>query len=128
MNEKLRHLLDSFAYELTAFVGSSLLMFFYGLRRRLQGGQQISQSLEVQTVTKEERMDKVIPISSEAKVDVKLANGKLYLIGGYDGVDLDAKLELGVEVDILLDKLAEKVPGKIDDAIIEVLKAALKVV
>lgn len=84
--------------------------------------------MEVQTITKEENMDKQIPISSEAKVDIKLANGKFYLIGGYDGVDLDAKLELGLEVDILIDKLKQKIPGQIDDAILEVLKAALKVV
>jgi len=73
-------------------------------------------------------MDKAIEIGKEGKVDVKLANGKLYLVGAYDGVDLDAELKIGIEVDVLLDKLAEKVPGKIDDAVIQVLKAALKVV
>lgn len=67
-------------------------------------------------------------IGSEGKVDVKLQNGKVYLVGAYDGVDMDAKLEVGVEVDVLLDKLAAKIPGKIDDAVIGLLKAALKAV
>mgnify|MGYP003510056286 CR=1 FL=1 len=72
-------------------------------------------------------MDKQIGIGTEGKVDIKLANGKLYLIGKYDGAQADAELSVGIEVDMFIDQLKAKIPGQIDDAILEVLKAALKV-
>lgn len=110
--EKIRNIvLDHFYVEFAAFVGGVLVLF---LRKLFNN--------------KGDKMEKAIELGKEGKVDIKLANGKLYLIGGYDGVDLDAKLEVGIEVDVLFDKLKAKIPGQIDDAIIEVLKAALKVV
>lgn len=111
--EKIRNIvLDHLYVEFAAFVGGVLVLFLRKLFNNNKG----------------DKMEKAIELGKEGKVDIKLANGKLYLIGGYDGVDLDAKLEVGIEVDVLFDKLKAKIPGQIDDAIIEVLKAALKVV
>jgi len=75
-----------------------------------------------------EAMEKEVVLSKESKVEVKLAAGKLYLVAKYDGADTDAEVSVGIEVDLLLNKLKEKIPGQIDDAVIEVLKAALKVI
>ncbi len=71
-------------------------------------------------------MDKQIGIGTEGKVDIKLANGKLYLIGKYDGVQADAELSVGIEVDMFIDKLKGVIKGSVDDAILDVLKLALK--
>lgn len=128
MNEKIRSLLHSFNTYLLDLLWSFAIVcvhgILYGLRRRARKRLEGLQETEIEG---EGDMEKEIQIGTEGKVDVKLAAGKIYLIGSYDGVDLDAKLELGIEVDILLDKLAEKIPGKIDDSVIQLLKAALKV-
>lgn len=72
-------------------------------------------------------MDKEIAIGTEAKVSVQVKDGKVFLVAAYDGKQLDADLKLGIEVDLFIDQLAEKIPGKVDDAILGVLKAALRV-
>ena len=73
-------------------------------------------------------MEKEMQLSKEAAVDVKLSQGKVILEAKYDGAQADAMLSVSVSVDMLLDKLAEKIPGQIDDAVIGLLKAALKAV
>lgn len=72
-------------------------------------------------------MEKKIELGSEANVDVLLKDGKVILVAKYDGKETDAELSVSVSVDMLLDKLAAKIPGQIDDAVIGLLKAALKV-
>ena len=84
--------------------------------------------LTKRTTNEGEIMDKQIGIGTEGKVEVKLMNGKLYLVGKYDGVQADAELSVGIEVDMFIDQLAAKIPGSVDDAIFGVLKAALKVI
>lgn len=84
-------------------------------------------SLRAQASTMGESMEKELAIGTEGKVDVKIQGGKIYLVGKYDGKDMDADLTVGIEVDLLIDKLAAKIPGQVDDAIFGVLKAALKV-
>lgn len=121
--EELKSIIRSIALELAALAGFAFIMFIKSLR-----GKFIAQNLEVQTINKESNMEKNLVVSSEAKVDVKLAAGKLFLIAKYDGADVDADVTVGIEVDLLLDKVKGLIPGAIDDAIIEVLKAALKVV
>ena len=125
--EQLRRLGDSLARELIAGVGISLVLLIRGLRRRLQTGKSVAQSLEVQTITGG-MMEKEVVIGTEGKAEVKLANGKLYLIGKYDGVQVDADLTVGIEIDLFIDKLKAQIPGAIDDAILDVLKVALKVI
>jgi hypothetical protein len=41
-------------------------------------------------------------------------------------VQADASLKIMLESDLFLDKLAELIPGKIDDAVISVIKMSLK--
>lgn len=127
MLEWLKHVGRDLTTELSALVVCALLVFLRSLRGRLQNSQSNASSLEVQTI-KGDNMDKAIVISPEVKVDVKLANGKLFLVSKYDGKDVDADVSVGIEVDLLLDKVKELIPGKIDDALIDVLKAALKVI
>jgi len=57
----------------------------------------------------------------ELKISIK--EGKICLL--YDGLGGD--VEVKIEIDYFLDKLKEAIPGKIDDTIIDILKAALKV-
>lgn len=60
-------------------------------------------------------MDKEIQVAKEVKIEVKVAAGKVQLL-------------IEVDSDMLLDELAAKIPGQIDDAVIQVIKAALKIV
>jgi hypothetical protein len=126
--EKLQPVLNSLAYEFMAFAGVAVLVFIRGLRGRLQAGQSVVSNLEVQTLTKESDMQKEVAIGKEGKADLKLENGKLFLSAGYDGVQVDANLVVGIEIDLFIDKLKEKIPGKIDDAVLDLLKVALKAV
>lgn len=65
-------------------------------------------------------------IGPEAKYKVSLDAGKLIIAMGYDGVEADAEMSIKLEVDLFLDKVAALIPGKIDDAVIAMLKGALK--
>ncbi len=60
-------------------------------------------------------MDKELVVAKEVKLDIKIAAGKVQLV-------------IEVDSDMLLDELAAKIPGQVDDAVIQVIKAALKVV
>ena len=62
----------------------------------------------------------------ESSVDVDFVDGKLRIALAYDGKGADAGLYIDVEPDYFLDKLKAVIPGQIDDAIIEMLKGALK--
>jgi phage tail sheath gpL-like len=73
-------------------------------------------------------MEKVIVDGKELDVKVGVSGGFVTLTADYQGAETGAALSVKVSVDNLLDKLAEAVPGKIDDAIIQVVKAALKMV
>ena len=70
-------------------------------------------------------MDKQMEISKEAKFDLQIKQGKLILALNYDGAQVDAGVSVAVGVDLFLDKLAEKIPGQLDDAVIAVIKGAL---
>ncbi len=65
-------------------------------------------------------------IGSEASYDVKLTNGKLVLTASYAGLEAGASVSVSVEPGLFLDKLKAVIPGQIDDAVIELLKNALK--
>lgn len=73
-------------------------------------------------------MEKAIEISSEAKALVEVKEGKVILSAKYDGKQADAEVKVAIEVDILIDALVAKTDNKIDDAVAQVLKAALKMV
>ncbi len=65
-------------------------------------------------------------LGSAGSVSVKIEEGKIKLQSNYADGGLDGQVSLAVDSDYFLDKLAEKIPGQIDDAIIQVMKAALK--
>jgi len=62
----------------------------------------------------------------EASLDLDFKEGKLRLSVSYDGKGADAGLFVDLDPDYFLDKLKAVIPGQIDDAIIEMLKGALK--
>ena len=65
-------------------------------------------------------------IGSEVNYDVKFEEGKLKLVVKYDGKGADAEVALMLEGEYFLDKLAEAIPGQVDDMVIAALKGALK--
>jgi len=65
-------------------------------------------------------------LGKEASYDIDLKDGKLIFNLKYDGSQVDGSVQVAVAVDGLLDKLKEKIPGKIDDSVIDLLKVALK--
>lgn len=67
-------------------------------------------------------------VGPELKYDIVVAGGKVKISVSYDGAQADASLVISLDSDLLLDKLAEKIPGKIDDAVIGLIKVALKAV
>lgn len=62
----------------------------------------------------------------EATLDLDFKEGKLRLSVSYDGKGADAGLFVDLDPDYFLDKLKAVIPGQIDDAIIDMLKGALK--
>jgi hypothetical protein len=64
------------------------------------------------------------PIGPETKLKVELKDKKLVLSVAYDGAGVDGEISIKVGPDYFLDKLAALIPGKIDDAVIQMLKAA----
>ena len=65
-------------------------------------------------------------ISSEVDYDLSFKEGKLELAIKYSGKGGGVDLVLKLESDYFLDKLADAIPGKFDDAAIALLKGALK--
>ena len=65
-------------------------------------------------------------VGKEAKFNMKFEDGNVILGGLYDGKGADVSLELMLESEYFLDKLAEALPGTLDDMIIEALKNAIK--
>jgi len=65
-------------------------------------------------------------LGSEGKLLLKLEGGKLMLSVVYDGKGVDGSVNISADSDYFMDKLAELIPGKVDDAIINILKVALK--
>lgn len=65
-------------------------------------------------------------LGSEGSLQLDLKAGKLVLEVKYDGAGVDGSIKVEVSADYFLDKLKEKIPGQVDDTIIEILKAALK--
>lgn len=62
----------------------------------------------------------------EFKASVKFEKGVVVCEAGYDGKGADAGAFVKVESDYFFDKLAEAIPGKIDDAVLALIKQAVK--
>lgn len=67
-----------------------------------------------------------VPVGSEAKLEVDLVEGKLQLSFAYEGKGVGSKLSVMLEPEYFMDKLAAAIPGKIDDAVLALIKGALK--
>ena len=59
-----------------------------------------------------------------SRIDFK--EGNVVLAVMYDGKGADAEMSVTLESEYFLDKLAEAIPGKVDDMIVAALKGALK--
>jgi hypothetical protein len=80
----------------------------------------------VNKILRGRKMEKDIALGPEGNMDLKLEAGKLVIeikhVHASGEVSLVAKEDAGY----FLDKLAALIPGQIDDAVIAVIKAALK--
>lgn len=65
-------------------------------------------------------------IGGEGELVLKIKDGNLLISVMHDGKGSGGGLEYVVKTDYFLDKLAALIPGQIDDAIINIMKAALK--
>lgn len=65
--------------------------------------------------------------SKEADLEMKFEDGVIKLKAGYGGKGLEGGVFANVKADYFLDKLAEAIPGEIDDKLFEMLKVAFKV-
>lgn len=63
-------------------------------------------------------------IGASGKYDLDLIDNKLKLSISYDGPGVDGGAFVIVDPADLLDKLADAIPGEIDDAVINALKGA----
>jgi hypothetical protein len=75
-------------------------------------------------------MDKVLvddQVSKELELKIEFKGGDLLLSAVYAGKGVGAQMGVNVSPDYFLDQLKLAIPGQIDDAIIDVLKAAFKV-
>ena len=67
-------------------------------------------------------------IGPEAKYDVKFEGGKLVAELNYEGALLGAGLNIHIGADQVINAIEKAIPGQIDDAVLELIKSALKVV
>lgn len=65
-------------------------------------------------------------VGTEGKLDVDVVGGMLVVTGKHVHASGEVSLVMKEDVGYFLDKLAAKIPGTVDDAIIGVIKAALK--
>jgi hypothetical protein len=64
--------------------------------------------------------------SGEMDYKLSFEGTDLILSGAYDGKGLGAELKIKLQGEYFMDKLAEAIPGNIDNAVINMLKGALK--
>ena len=67
-----------------------------------------------------------MPISKETEFELEFKDGKLRLVLGYDGKGVDGGIFADLDPEYFLDKLAEAIPGNVDNMVIEAIKGALK--
>lgn len=68
-----------------------------------------------------------LALGPEAKASLKFEGGKAVLAVVYEGVQASANLSVSLDAEQFGKMLKDAIPGKIDDAIIDVLIAAAKV-
>lgn len=65
-------------------------------------------------------------LGKELNYELEFVDGELCFLFGYDGKGIDAGTYVKLEPEYFLDKLAEAIPGNVDDAVIAAIKAAIK--
>ena len=66
-------------------------------------------------------------ISTEVNAEIKFVEGNIVIQGNYDGKGLGATVAVKMKTEYFLDKLAEAIPGELDDKLLDMLKVALKI-
>ena len=65
-------------------------------------------------------------LGQEGKMEIKFEDGKALVTVSYEGKGGGASMTAFANAEYFLDKLAEAIPGQVDDMIISALKAAVK--
>lgn len=73
-------------------------------------------------------MEKDVQLGPEAKAVLKIEGGKVIIAVQYDGAQASALAQVSMDVEQYAALLKAAISGPIDDAIIDVLVAAMKVV
>ena len=73
-------------------------------------------------------MEIVAHEAGDLKSEVKFEKGMIIANSKLASKGVKANVEVVIESDYFLDELAKKIPGQIDDAVINMLKLALKAV
>ena len=71
-------------------------------------------------------MDIVTVKKGEVDLEIKVEQGQVKLEVKYDGLGANASVIIALESDYFLEKLAKAIPGELDDAVISLIKSALK--
>ena len=71
-------------------------------------------------------MEKSVEVSKELDVKVELKDGKLSVIGNYEGKLGGAELKLHVGIEQVIDAIVKSTENNVDDKLGELLKSALK--
>lgn len=71
-------------------------------------------------------MEKSVSQGKEHEVDIEIKDGKIAVVAKHEGSGGGADLKVYVKVDYLFDKIAEKIPGQVDDTIFALIKQGLK--
>ena len=71
-------------------------------------------------------MEKSLEVSKELDVKIEIKEGKIILVGDYEGKLGGVELKLSVNAEQLIDAIVAKTDNTIDDKLGELLKAALK--
>ena len=67
-----------------------------------------------------------VHLSKELEMKISVSAGSVDLSLVYSGAQATATMGVKLSVDAFLSQLEAAIPGKLDDAVIEILKAALK--
>ncbi len=106
------------------YVGSIFLLLIAGICKRLF--LYFKKRVGMQNTIMEDTMEKAIIDGKEFDMKLVISGGLVKIVGDYVGSGGAAKLEAGISVDYFIDELKAKIPGQIDDAVLEIVKAALK--
>lgn len=115
-------------WKFARYIGGLIFVMLIGrIRQKLRA--RTGQAFQVRGAINQghgEKMEKVILDGKELDVKIEFKEGKLALIVQDEGKQGGGQIELHLSTDALLDKLAAAIPGTLDDAVIAIVKEALK--